>query len=82
MDDSVRIKSGALGDREEMPKLKFAETINGRKYGSELGFRTDTEELYVGTPEGNKKIGDAGWEARIKSLETQIQDIMARLASE
>lgn len=75
MDDLVRIRSGALDGRAEMPLLKPAEIVNGKKLGSELGFRTDTEELYIGTNNGNKKIGDAKWETRINGLEKSISNL-------
>ena len=63
MADTIRIKSGAVSEkRPAMPNL--AE--------SELGFRTDEKTLYVGTKLGNVKVGDAGWEERIKVLEAEI----------
>lgn len=72
MDDLVRIRSGDLGERAEMPTLRHAEVIDDKQVGSELGFRTDTNELYIGTKNGNVKIGDAKWEERIKTLEETI----------
>lgn len=56
MDDSIRIRSGALGGREEMPKLKHAETKDGKKLGSELGYRTDEKALYIGTEAKNERL--------------------------
>lgn len=67
MADLIQIKSGDLGDRGEMPELEE----------DELGYVKDTGELYIGTKTGNKKIGDIGWEARIKALEEQLQTITA-----
>lgn len=61
MADSVKIKSGALGDRSQMPKLAYDETN-----GSELGFRTDEKALYIGTKEGNVRLCGAGDIAAIR----------------
>ena len=73
MSDTIMIKSGALGDREAMPKLNEAE----------LGYRTDTEELYIGGGEGNKRlcgVGDvADINAKIDVMEGDIENIIARL---
>ena len=79
MDDLVRIRSGDLGERAEMPTLRQAEVIDGKQVGSELGFRTDNNELYIGTKDGNVKIGDAKWEDQIKALEEQVGNIISRL---
>lgn len=76
MADSIIIKSGALGNRSTMPALAEGE----------LGYRTDEKALYIGTKEGNVRIGGGG-EApdvsilveEISALKTQIADIIARL---
>lgn len=71
MADSIYIKSGELGGRETMPQLGY-----DKEKGSEIAFRTDEKALYIGTTGGNAKVGDAGWEQRIKSLEEQPETNM------
>lgn len=61
MSDSIKIKSGTLGNRTSMPNLSV----------DELGYQKDNEALYIGTEQGNKKVGDAKWETRINALETK-----------
>lgn len=75
MNDSVRIRSGALNGRAEMPRLKYAETINGEKHGAEIGFNTEEKAIYIGTESGNVKVGDSAWEERIKVLEAKIAEL-------
>jgi len=86
MDDTMRIKSGALRGRELMPRLDYARTENGKKLGSELGYQTEEEALYIGTPKENKRLCGVSdveriksLEAKVTSLEGQISTIMARL---
>lgn len=76
MDDTILIKSGALNGRTSMPNLAQ----------DELGYQTEEEALYIGTPNGNKRLCGANDIERIKTLETkigslegQISTIMARL---
>ena len=77
MADLIRIKSGAVSkERPEMPKLNE----------SELGYRTDTEELYIGSDGENVRLcgkGDLAMiqelRATITSLSGIIEDITARL---
>lgn len=77
MDDLIKIRRGALGkDRTAMPGLRE----------NELGYRTDTEELYIGADGKNVRlcgVGDAekanALEIRILALEAQIEEITARL---
>ena len=71
MADLVRIKTGALGSRAEMPKLQY-----DSEKGSELGFRTDEEALYIGTQNGNVRLCGSKDMAEINSA---IQNIIARL---
>lgn len=66
MNDLILIKTGALGDREEMPKLNEGE----------FGYRTDTEELYIGTSEGNKRLCGVGDKAEINK---NIGDINVKI---
>lgn len=61
MNDLILIKTGALGGRDAMPKLNEGE----------LGYRTDTKELYVGTKEGNVRLCGAG----------DLNEINAKIAS-
>lgn len=75
MADSVKIKSGELGNRSEMPKLAYDETN-----GSELGFRTDEKALYIGTQGGNVRLCGAGDIAAIREyIDGLVADINARL---
>ena len=74
MDDLIRIRGGALGDRKEMPELQ-----HDTEYGYELGFRTDTEELYIGSEKGNVRLCGVGDAERIKALEDKVDEIIARL---
>lgn len=73
MADLITIKSGALGDREAMPKLSE----------SELGYITDKKELHIGTSEGNERlcgVGDvAEINAKIAEINSKITNINARL---
>ena len=71
MNDLIRIKGGALGDRAEMPSLQHS-----TEKGYELGYRTDTDELYIGSEKGNVRLCGA------KDLETinkKIGELKARL---
>lgn len=75
----IKIKSGALGNRAEMPKL--AE--------DELGYRKDTKELYIGASGANVRLCGAGDEERIKALEnkpeyyskTEVDDIISGIVA-
>lgn len=87
MSDSIRIRSGDLDGRKEMPTLLHAEVRDGKKLGSEIAFRTDTQELYIGTEDGNLRLCGADdlsmikeLQATLLSLSDTIQDITARLA--
>lgn len=65
MATTIKIKSGTLGNRTAMPKLEV----------DELGYRRDEEALYIGTSDGNVKLGAKnyeGYEDRIKKLEIKI----------
>ena len=84
MDDSIRVRSGDLNGRAEMPKLGYAHIRNdGKKAGSEIGYHEGEEALYVGTKNGNKRLCGANdvttLEAKISALEGQISTITARL---
>ena len=78
MDDNIHIKTGALNGRTEMPALSY-----DKDKGSELGYRSDEEALYIGTSSGNKRlcgVKDVGeLSAKIEALNTQIRAITARL---
>lgn len=69
MDDLILIKSGSLNGRGAMPNLNYSSAES--KTGSELGYRTDTKELYVGTKEGNVRLCGAG----------DLNEINAKIAS-
>lgn len=78
LDDNIHIKTGALNGRTEMPALSY-----DKDKGSELGYRSDEEALYIGTSSGNKRlcgVKDVGeLSAKIEALNTQIRAITARL---
>lgn len=80
MADTVKIKSGALGGRETMPRLEE----------NELGYRTDEKSLYIGSANGNERLcGVNDIEnirgildrvmGEISSIKTDISEINARL---
>lgn len=79
MADLIRIKGGALGDRTEMPILASGTD------GHELGYRTDTEELYIGTTKGNKRLCGANDLTdiinRINNITAEITRINGDLAT-
>ena len=84
MDDSVRIRSGTLNGRTEMPRLRYAETTSdGKKLGSEIAFQTEEKALYIGTNEGNVRLCGANdvseINARIEALSKRIDEIIVRL---
>lgn len=66
MADTIKIKSGALGDRTVMPKL----------VENELGYQTNEKALYIGTSSGNVRLCGAD---DISDLNKRIDDIIARL---
>lgn len=68
MPDLIMIKSGAMGDKDTMPKLNK----------NELGYCTDKKELYIGTDSGNVRLCGADDMSRITQL---INDITARLGA-
>lgn len=41
----------------------------------EPAYKRSEKALYIGTPEGNKKVGDANWETRIVDLETKVKKV-------
>lgn len=58
MADTIKLKGGSGA----VPSLADKEPAYSR-----------TEKaLYVGTPQGNEKVGDAFWETRIKALEDEV----------
>ena len=65
MADKIKIKAG----NGEVPKLD----------DKEIAYRKDKKAIYIGTQDGNVKVGDAGWEQRIEVCEAQISDINARI---
>ena len=45
----------------------------------EPAYSRTEKALYIGTPQGNVKVGDANWETRIKSLETEILALRGKI---
>lgn len=58
MADVIKLKGGS-GD---VPTLADKEPAYSRS----------EKALYVGTPNGNEKVGDANWETRIAALEGEV----------
>lgn len=71
MSDKIYTKSGALDGRTEMPQLAY-----DKEKGSELGYRTDTKELFIGSSDGNVRLCGAG---DVEALNKRIDEITARL---
>lgn len=71
MNDLIQIKSGALGNRAGMPYLN----------GDELGYRTDTKELYIGRGNENIRLCGAGDLARVISLENTISTLVSKIST-
>ena len=83
MDDLIRIRSGDLNGRSEMPSLKHAEVIDGKKRGTEIGYHEAEKALYAGTPDGNLRLCGAEdvalINAEIGKVLTEISYIQSRL---
>jgi len=81
MDDAIYIRSGAKGDREKMPTLRY-----NKELGSEMGYCSDEKALYIGTSNGNERlcgVGDfSALYAMVGSLQAQLDEIKAQLTSE
>lgn len=69
MADLIKIKSGALGDRESMPNLTE----------DELGYCTDEQALYIGTKGGNVRLCGVADALKLAEITTKIADITTRL---
>lgn len=69
MADLIQIKSGALGDREAMPKLTE----------DELGYCTDEQALYIGTKSGNVRLCGVSDAVKLAEISAKIEEITARL---
>lgn len=54
MADTIKIRAGKKGERENMPALA----------DREIAYERDEKALYIGTPQGNVKLCDADLEAR------------------
>lgn len=80
MNDLVRIRSGALGDRAEMPKLRYDSEL-----GSEIAYRTDKKELYIGSSGGNVRLCGAGdtseINAKINAITAKIDEINGNITN-
>ena len=77
--DEVRIRSGALNGRTEMPKLKPPEIIDGEKHGAEIGYQEEEKALYVGTKDGNVRLCGLSDAEKLAELSAKIEEITARL---
>lgn len=69
MNDTIRIKSGAIGNRNAMPSLNV----------DELGYRKDEKALYIGIGEKNERLCGANdvteINTKINNIITEINDI-------
>lgn len=72
MNDLILIKTGALGDRDAMPKLNEGEP----------GYRTDTKELFIGTEDGNVRLCGAGDLAEAKAYaDSKVSGVNALISA-
>lgn len=71
MADLIKIKSGAIAERETMPAL--AE--------DELGYRKDEKALYLGTENGNERLCGVNDAVKIGELVERVTATEAQLAS-
>ncbi len=79
MNDKIHIRTGALSEgRTEMPALSY-----DKDKGSELGYRTDEEALYIGTGAGNKRLCGAkdvgNINARIDAINETVTSVLAQI---
>ena len=80
MNDLILIKSGSLNGRSAMPNLNYSSTESNA--GSELGYRTDTKELYVGTRDGNVRLCGAGDLAEAKAYaDSKVSGVNALISA-
>lgn len=63
MADLIKIKGG----NGNTPKLQDREPA----------YNKDEKALYIGTEDGNVKVGDAGWEQRINDLKVYVDGLVA-----
>ena len=68
MADTIQIKRGV---KSGIPTLLLGE----------LGYCTDTDELYIGTSNGNKLIGKVALEVAVANLETTVTEHADRIAT-
>ena len=73
MADLIRIKGGALGNRVQMPQLRY-----DKEKGHEIGYRSDEKALYIGTADGNVRLCGA---EDLTEIIARLDDITARLDS-
>ena len=69
MADLIKIKSGAKGNRETMPKLETGE----------LGYETDEKALYIGTASGNVRLCGVDELVKRADIYTKIDNITTQL---
>lgn len=80
MNDLILIKSGALADkngRTTMPSLQYG-AVGSEVVGSELGYRTDKKELYIGTRDGNVRLCGAN---DVSEINGKINNVLTRMNS-
>lgn len=63
MADLIKIKGG----NGSTPKLQDREPA----------YNKDERALYIGTEDGNVKVGDAGWEQRINDLRAYVDGLVS-----
>ena len=68
MADSIQIKRGL---KESLPTLAVGE----------LGYCSDTQELYIGTLLANQLIGKVSWRTDIETLQANITNLESRVTA-
>ena len=66
MNDTIQIKSGAIGNRNAMPSLNV----------DELGYRKDEKALYIGIGEKNERLCGAN---DVTEINTKINNIITEI---
>ena len=63
----------------DLIKIKGGDGNTPKLQDREPAYNKQEKALYIGTEDENVKVGDAGWEGRIKALEVLSAQINARL---
>ena len=79
MADTIQIKAGKKGEREELPQLA----------DRELAYEKDEQALYIGTPQGNVRLtaqkvaaqSELSAEADLPAVISSINNLIAAMKS-